>query len=150
MEKIIVLSKIGSRNTDLVTEDDRRALRKTVGQANWASRLYRPDVSFYLMELSMKFNCPQKMDLGRANKVIDRLQTQAFSILFPKLSDPKKIVTYSDASYGNLIDGVLCGHGHIIFLSDDNSRSAPLACTEKKVRCVITSTLAAEDLSLHD
>ena len=59
------------------------------------------------------------------------------------------MITYSDASYGNLIDGVSSGRGHVIFLADENLRSAPLAWTVNKVKRVVTSTLAAEALSLH-
>ena len=38
----------------------------------------------------------------------------------------------------------------MIFLADDDLKSTPLAWTTNKVKHVVTSTLAAEALSLHD
>ena len=125
-------------------------LRSIVGQANWAARRTRPDVNFDLMELSMKFNNISIPDLIRANTVVDRLINNPVRILFAKLDNPQHIITYSDASFANLVDGVSSGRGHIIFLADKTNKSAPLGWTANKVKRVVGSTLAAEALSLND
>ena len=102
------------------------------------------------MELSMKFNNATVQDLIRARRVISRLQTNSYAILFPKLSGDVVIQAFSDASFANLIDGVSSGRGQIIFLADWENRAAPLTWTANKVKRVVSSTLAAEALSLHE
>ena len=150
IDKIDVAKGSGIKKADPVDDAGRKALRRAVGQSNWAARRSRPDVCFDLMELSMKFQKAQISELQRANKVIERLQSQQSAILFPRLKKPSQIITYSDASYGNLIDRISSGRGHVIFLADDDLKSAPLAWTTNKVKRVVTSTLAAEAHSLHD
>ncbi len=69
--------------------------------------------------------------------------------MFPKLSslNELKLVVYTDASFCNLNGVDSCG-GHIIFLSDKNDRSAPIAWHSGKVKRIVRSTLAAETVSL--
>jgi hypothetical protein len=105
-------------------------------------------VGFDLMELSMKFNNATVEDLRRAKKVVDRLKMEEVAILFPRLKGELRIVTYSDASFANLTDGVSSGRGHVIFLADEQNHAAPLNWTTNKVKRVVHSTLAAEALSL--
>ena len=139
----------GVHKDNIVPPESKSDLRRTVGQANWAARRTRPDVGFDLMELSMRFNNATVNDLRRAKKVVNRLNTEDVSILFPRLSAGKlSIRTYSDASFANLIDGVSSGRGHVIFLVDDHDQSSPLHWTSNKVKRVVNSTLAAEALSL--
>ena len=46
--------------------------------------------------------------------------------------------------------GVSSGRGHVIFLTDDEQRAAPLNWTANKVKRVVSNTLAAEALSLQE
>lgn len=138
------------KRSDLINQAGKSPLRQAVGQANWAARRTRPEVSFDLMELSMKFNSTTVAGLIRANKVIEKLKSNQSSIVFPKLKGSLKFITHSDASFANLIDGVSSGRGHVIFLTDEANKAAPLGWTTNKVRRVVTSTLAAEALSLED
>ena len=139
-----------AKKDDAVEEKGKTALRRSVGQANWAARRTRPDVSFDLMELSMKFNNTDINDLRRAKKVINCLKSNELDVFFPRLSNKLKLITFSDASFANLIDGVSSGRGHVIFLADEELRSAPLNWTTNKVKRVVSSTLAAEALSLQE
>ena len=63
----------------------------------------------------MRFNIATVADLRRAKKVVDRLLMEEMTILFPRLTGRLSIVTYSDASFANLIDGVSSSRGHIFF-----------------------------------
>ena len=108
-----------TRKDDAASPSLKTALRRTVGQANWAARRTRPDVCFDIMELSMRFNNACISDLRRAKKVVDRLIMNETSILFPRLSGKLSILTHSDASFANLIDTVSSGQGHIVFLADE-------------------------------
>ena len=85
-----------------------------------------------------------------AKKMVQKLKVNETTILFPRLSGKLPMKTYSDASFANLVDEVSSGRGHIIFLVDEEQRAAPLNWTANKVKQVVSSTLAAEALSLHD
>ena len=60
-----------------------------------------------------------------------------------------KIVAYTDASFGNLIDGGSQG-GYIIFLVGSYDKDIPIAWQSKRVRRVVKSTLAAETVAMVD
>ena len=139
-----------TRKGDSVPQESKTKLRRTVGQANWAARRTRPDVCFDLMELSMRFNNACVSDLKRAKKVVDRLNMDEITVLFPRLTGKVSIQTHSDASFANLVDTVSSGRGHVIFLVDEYQQAAPLSWTANKVKRVVSSTLAAETLSLHE
>ena len=66
-------------------KEETQLLRRLVGKINWAATQTRPDVSFFVVELSTKFKHPQLEDLKKANKVINKLITSPKKILFPKL-----------------------------------------------------------------
>ena len=73
-------------------------------------------------------------------------------MLFPKLNDLRNctMVVYSDASLGNLPNGVSSAGGHIIFLRDTDGKICPLYWESRKIRRVVRSTLAAETLAASD
>ena len=123
--------------------------RQLVGQINWLANGSRPDVCFPMIDLSTKFNKAHTSHLAAAIKVMKRLKGENVGNVFPKLSGLKelKVVVYTDASFGNLNGVDSCG-GHIVFLSDRDDRSAPIAWHSGKVKRVVRSTLAAETVSL--
>ena len=61
-----------------------------------------------------------------------------------------KLLVYSDASHGNLPNGVSSAGGFIIFLGDNEGNVCPLYWESKKIRRVVKSTLAAETLAASD
>ena len=99
-----------------------------------------------MIDLSTKFNRAHTSHLAAAIKVVRRIKGEN---VFPKLSslNELKLVVYTDASFGNLHGVGSCG-GHIIFLSDKNDRSTPIAWHSGKVKRIVRSTLAAETVSL--
>ena len=150
IHEVDVPSNPKQKNSDSVEAEGRTGLRRLVGQANWAARRSRPDASFDLLELSMRFNNAVVEDLKRAQKVTNKLKNSDVKILFPRLGENLRIFTFSDASFANLVDGVSSGRGHVIFLVDDGLRCAPLNWASNKVKRVVSSTLAAETLSLKE
>ena len=150
IHEVDVPSNMKQKNSDSIDAEYRTGLRRMVGQANWAARRSRPDSSFDLLELSMRFNNAVVEDLKRAQKVTRKLKNHDVKILFPRLGENLRIFTFSDASFANLIDGVSSGRGHVIFLVDDELRCAPLNWASNKVKRVVSSTLAAETLSLKE
>ena len=100
----------------------------------------------------MKFKQPLVEDLLRAIKAMKKLQSvDEVSLLFPKLVYKDVLLcVMSDAAFGNLVDGVSSGGGHVIFLADNSSRCALLAWKANKIRRVVRSTMAAEALALEE
>jgi hypothetical protein len=124
-------------------------LKRLTGQLNWAATQTWPDVSFAVVEQSIKYKNPCLGDLVDANKSIKRFKLDSVKVAFPKLTGDLRIVTFSDAAFKNLPDMVSSGRGHILFQMGKGLQCAPLAWTSNKVRRVVGSTLAAEALSLQ-
>ena len=59
-------------------------------------------------------------------------------------------MTFTDASLGNLNDGVGSTQGVIIWIMDKQGKCCPLFWQAKKIKRVVRSTLAAEALSLQE
>lgn len=132
---------------------ERTLLRKMAGSLNWIVRGSRPDLNFELIDLSTKFKSGKVEDLIRATKVLGMLKGRKAQILFPDLGNPSMwlLMCYSDASLGNINNGVDSVGGHFVLLvNKQTGRSAVLDWQSNKVRRVVRSTLAAETLSLCD
>ena len=147
--KLVEVSEDRLNNpSDLLTQDERKQLRSSMGQVNWAHSISRPDIGFSAGQISISTKATVK-DITEANKLIEHLKNTQTSILFPKLNLKNCYVkVFSDASYANLRDFGSQG-GYIIFLTD-GIRSCPIEWKSCKVRRVVKSTMAAETLALVD
>ena len=76
---------------------------------DWAASQTRSDLSYTVVELSMKLKKGQLKDLKKANKTIARLINNPKRILFPRMTGNMKLVVYSDAAYANLPDRISSG-----------------------------------------
>ena len=124
-------------------------LRRYVGALNWIVRATRPDLSFDLINLSTKFNNGTVEDLNKARKIIRSLPQVENKIVFRKLDKQSLFIrVYTDASFGNLNEGVDSMAACIVFLVDKHERCIPLDWVANKVKRVVKSTIAAETLAL--
>ena len=123
--------------------------RGLVGQLGWLCTNSRPDISFDVLELSCKNSQPKIEDIIQANKCLRKVGTTESSIKFPDLGNLQnsELVVYTDASHGNLPDGVGSTGGFIVFLKGENDRCCPLYWESKRIRRVVRSTIAAETLA---
>ena len=136
--------------TETMTEEELTLLRRMVGQINWTVRATRPDLSFDLINLSTKFQKGTLADLKDARKVLIKLKDVA-KVKIPAIKNlhHAEIWLFSDASFGNLNEGVGSTQGQIIFLVDkDSGKCAPIEWKSNKIQRVVSSTLAAETLSM--
>ena len=78
------------------------------------------------------------------------IETERVEIKYPKLVGKIKIISFCDAALNNMDDGVLSGGGYIVFLVDEQLRSAPIMWTSTKIKRVVRSLLAAEALIAVD
>ena len=139
----------GGDNKRPLDREESKLLRQQTGKINWAATQSRPDLSYSVVELSMKFKNGTLADLKKTNKAMMKLAARPTKILFPKLTGDLSIITYSDAAFQNLPDKISSGRGHVVFLAGAGGRAAPLGWSSNKIRRVVSSTSAAEALSLQ-
>ena len=126
--------------------------RQMVGGTNWVTRATRPDLCFDMVSLSTKFKGGKISDLKESRKVLTNIVVNDASIMLSDVGDLSKaeIWVYTDASFGNLNEGVDSTGAYIILLvNPENGKCATLDWKANKVKRVVTSTLAAETLSLY-
>ena len=85
----------------------------------------------------------------KARKIMKSLLQLENKVVFPKLNEQNlKIIVYTDASFGNLNDGVDSMGANIVFLADHRGNCIPISWEANKVKRVVKSTIAAETLAL--
>ena len=130
-----------------LNDEEVHQYRSVVGQLNWIGTQTRPDISFDVCSLSVRFGKCTMGDLMEANKVVKRVKTDQISLFFPELKGEIHLECFSDAAFANLCDSGSQG-GFLIFLKDEIGNRCPIMWKSKKIRRVVTSTLAAETLAL--
>ena len=106
IEKLEVSSLKGGSTDRPLDNEERKLLRRKVGQLNWAATQSRPDISFPVVEISTKFKQPTLADLKQVNKTITKIKSTPSKLFYPRLKGDLKIITYSDASFRNLPDQI--------------------------------------------
>ena len=130
-----------------ITQTEKDEYRKSIGQLNWISTQTRPDIAYDVCDLSVAMKTATVENLVQLNKVITRVKTEPYKLMFPKLNSLENcyLECYSDAAFANLPDEGSQG-GFVIFLRSD--KRCPIAWQSKKLKRVVNSTLAAETMAL--
>ena len=139
-----------SQMDDDMTAEELTLLRQMTGAINWTVRATRPDIAFEMIETSTKMQGGKVADLKAARKTMMKLKDAA-KIKIANLKDFKntEIWSFTDASFGNLNNGVDSAQGYIMFLVNTNTGDcAPIEWRSNKIQRVTNSTLAAETMSL--
>ena len=134
-----------------MTFDELSLLRKMTGQLNWTVRSTRPDLSFNMIACSTHFKGGKIADLKYAKKTLANLMQNKAVLRFSNLGklSESEIWLFTDASYGNLNEGTDSTQGYVLFMVNPrNGKCAPIDWRANKINRVVTSTLAAEALSL--
>ncbi|XP_063688395.1 uncharacterized protein LOC134821623 [Bolinopsis microptera] len=141
-----------SQKTHALTHEEYVQYRSGVGQLIWLSVQTRPDISFDACQLSNNLKDPNVSDIMLHNKIVKKLKTDEDAPLtfreLPNIKNGVRLLTYSDASFGNLSNnGSQCGY--LILISDKDGRvKNPVCWKSVKLDRVCYSTLAAESLAL--
>ena len=140
-----------SQKCEKLAPEEITTFRALVGKLNWAVQGSRPDFAFHVVQFSTKFNDATVNDLLQLKKCIKKLKESSCEVIFPTLGRPESwsITVFSDAAHANL-NGVNSTSGHIVFLTGENRRCAPLSWSCNKIKRVVRSSLAAEALSLQE
>ena len=157
-EKVITIDLQGQRRrnrSDPLSEEERKRFKSGVGKGRWLTDQTRPDCSYDELELSMMANKATVNDVLKMNKMFLKLKQDSVKMKYQHLgaTDKLRLSVFSDASFGNLPDGESSGMGYLIFLSvgftaGKSSPCSLLSWTACKVRRKVSSTCAAETLSL--
>ena len=151
LPEVALLPERMSKKCEKLTPEETTTFRALVGKLNWAVQGSRPDFAFYVVHFSTKFNNATVNDLLQLKKCVKKLKESSCAVTFPTLGHPESwgITVFSDAAHANL-NGVNSTSGHIVFLTGENQRCAPLSWGCNKIKRVVRSSLAAEALSLQE
>ncbi len=133
-----------------MTKEELTLIRQMTGAINWCVRATRPDLAFEMIETSTKMQGGKVSDLKAARKTMMKLKDIA-KIKIANLRDFRnvEIWSFTDASFGNLNNGIDSAQGYIMFLVNTQTGDcAPIEWRSNKIQRVTNSTLAAETMSL--
>ena len=141
----------GAASSCPMTHAERSDLKCLSGQMNWVTSQTRPDLSFETCVMSNAGKESPKKLLFDANKAVKKLKSNSVKVKFPCLGRPEKlkVVVFSDATYGSLVDGASQG-ANLVFVQGENGKVAPISWQSKKLNRVTKSPLASETLALCD
>ena len=129
-------------NHEELNNKEYKELQAVIGQLCWTSNQTRPDISFDTCQIGVSLKGAKIEDLKYANKTIQKLKSRNISLSFHDIGDLSKfqLVSYSDASFGNLKGGSSQG-GFILFWLGENNKYMPLMWSSRKIRKVVKSIL---------
>ena len=109
-----------------------------------------PRLSFEVSGLTSALKDRQVAMIQQINKVVRKAKKESSQLVIPRFPNLSqcRLVTYSDASFGN-IEGTKSQGGYIIYLTD-GEQSFPFAWQSQRVKRVTKSTHAAETLAMVD
>ena len=110
-----------------------------------------PENAFDGSELSTQNKEATYDDLGKANKVLKKAQSEKASIGYRKLGDWKdlKIVTYTDSSCRNMEDTMKSVSGQFIAIENEKGDINTLAWKSKTIQQICKSVKTAETQCLE-
>ena len=152
IQELQVIKMDGERalnKDELLTDDEKKSLKKVCGQLLWIATNTRPDMACVCM-VSNYGKHPMVKDILAINKAISKIKKTDVRMIFPKLKNPEhwEILAYTDATHASLPNDSSQG-AYIIFVKGNN-RVAPIAWKSKKLQRVTKSPLASETSALAE
>ena len=156
-EEVKVKQERANMKDELLNSEEKSTLRKVIGRGRWLTDQTRPDCAYDELELSMIVNKATVKDLSKANKMFRKMKFDRVKLIYQKVGRIQdiKITLFTDASFGNLPDGMSSAGGHIIFLSTGYEPGVPSPCCpitwlSGKLKRKVTNTMEAETLALRE
>ena len=153
IENIDDVSVPDKLNSCLANEEEKREIRRVVGELLWVSLMTRPDLSFEVNSLSSNICKASIKDLKDARRLVEKAKLEPISLNFTKLGpiDKLKIRMYSDASFGNQDNKLRSTEGRVILLENENSRKSNLISWKtKKISRICRSVNGTETRALEN
>lgn len=151
LQPIHVTPSRAAQSASPLTEEETEQLRSKIGQLLWVARQSRPDVLFDASNLASSLKQATVHTINEANRVVCKLKAKSVELKFQHLGKDSqlKMITFTDASFGNLSDGGTQG-GHLIVLMGENGKFSPISWQSKRIKRIVRSTLAGETLAMSD
>lgn len=145
-----------SQEQEKVTENERQQLRGLIGSLQFASVNTRPDLASRLSSLQSQINAATVETLMQANRTLHEAKRHHDTTVTIQRIDPKQLrfLSFSDASFASKKVQTSSQSGNIILATHQQieknvaSPVSPISWGSKKIQKVVTSTLAAETMSL--
>ena len=140
----------------VVTSDERHRLRGLIGSLQYAAINTRPDLCSRLGQLQSSVPHATVETLMSANRVLHeaKLHHEVSITLQPIPADDIRFLAFCDASFASKKcpdshagSVIMCAHKDVA--RNITSQISPIAWSSKKIQKVVTSTLAAETMSLN-
>ena len=149
LEYLELPTKRAKQTREVLTPEERLAVKSVCGQLLWVANNTRPDLSYDTCQLSNIGKTGVVGDIMKLNRVIRKAKQESVKVSYPNLGDPLNwsVIVYCDASFANLADGSSQG-GFIVFLSSPDSTVAPMSWQSRKLHRVTRSTLSSECLAM--
>ena len=133
-----------------LTKEEESLMRKAAGRIGWLGRGTRPDIVFEQIAMSTKFGKGHVKDLNQAAKVMRKVHASPSFFKISPLGPVEgwNLEMFTDASHGNLNDGVDGTGSQVLMVRTNAGLCAPLSWQANKLKRICDSSLEAEVLAL--
>ena len=91
---------------DIFTEKEITSLRGALGKTNWVAGMLRPEISYYVCEISTRVKNATITDIFTINKVLKFIKSTPSHIIIPVMNlESLQLLLYFDASFNYLPSG---------------------------------------------
>lgn len=153
IQKIQEVEVPTKRNSYKVNENERKEIRRVVGELLWVSLMTRPDLSFEVNQLSSKISEATIKELKEAKRLVEKAKLEPITVNFTKLGPKEdlKIKLFCDASYNNQDSKLRSTEGRVLLLENKKSRKSNIfAWKTKKISRICRSVKGAETRALEN
>ena len=150
VDRKLQTEKILEKNNEkTLTEKDQTKYRSVLGKLNWLAQNTRPDLCYSVSKLGRNMQIANYGQLKEIMKIGRKTKEKGYKVKINKLEGRLKMEIYADASFGN-VEGGKTQIGFIILIKDEKENTCPIIWKSKVAKRVVSSTLAAETLSVNE
>ena len=149
IEEVECTSKLNSVKVD---ENERKTIRRVVGELLWVSLMTRPDLSFEVNKLSSNILNATIKELKDAKRLVERAKSEPINLNFTRLGPREhlKIKLFTDASFNNQDNKLRSTEGRVILLENKlTNKSNMFSWKTKKITRICRSVKGAETRALE-
>ena len=149
IEEVECTSKLNSVKVD---ENERKTIRRVVGELLWVSLMTRPDLSFEVNKLSSNILNATIKELKDAKRLVERAKSEPINLNFTRLGPREhlKIKLFTDASFNNQDNKLRSTEGRVILLENKlTNKSNMFSWKTKKIARICRSVKGAETRALE-
>ena len=150
IKEVVIPAK---RNNIKANDEEKREIRRVVGELLWVSLMTRPDLSFEVNQLSTNISNATIRDLKDARRLVEKAKVDPIALNFTQIGklENLRLKIYTDASFNNQENKIRSTEGRVLMLESKVSTQANIfSWKTKKISRICRSVKAAETRSLED